>query len=230
MWQQINHLSFWLALPQIVGIDLVLSGDNAVVIALAARALVGRDRRMALLIGGVTAIIFRMFLTIIAAGLLSFPFIMTAGGVLLFWVALRLVKGRHESHQESDIPATSQLTQAIRAIVIADVVMSLDNVLSVAAIARGNPLLLLFGLMLSIPLIIVGSTFLMHLMNRFKSIIVLAGALLGYVSVDMILSDFAWRSYLSQISSVNHTILALFGALLIFILSRPSRSRAAKSP
>ncbi|MDE2423862.1 MAG: TerC family protein [Betaproteobacteria bacterium] len=230
MWAQLEHLSFWLSIPQIVGIDLVLSGDNAVVIALAARALTGRDRRMALFIGGVSAIIFRMFLTVIAAGLLSFPFLMSVGGLLLFWVAYRLVKGRHEHHTEQAIPAASQLFPAIRAIVIADVVMSLDNVLSVAAIARGNPILLLFGLMLSIPLILVGSTFLMHLMNRFKSLIVLAGALLGYVSVDMVLTDFAWRSYLSQLPVNSHVWLSLMGALLIFILSRPSRKNTVTLP
>ncbi|HQT82327.1 MAG: hypothetical protein B7Z60_06270 [Ferrovum sp. 37-45-19] len=230
MWTQLQQISFWLSIPQIIGIDLVLSGDNAVVIALAARALTGRDRRMALFIGGVTAIIFRMFLTVIASGLLSFPYLMSIGGALLFWVALRLVKGRHEEHADGDIPATNQLFQAIRAIIIADVVMSLDNVLSVAAIARGNPLLLLCGLMISIPLILLGSTFLMHLMKRFKSLIVLAGALLGYVSVDMVLSDFAWRGIMAQLPMANHTWLALLGALLVFILSRPVFKKNHNTP
>ena len=183
---------FWVALFQIVGIDIVMSGDNAAVIALAARHLRGRRRHTAVFLGSLGAVVLRVLLTFVAVQLLTLSYVQTLGSLLLLWVAYRLVLPGKSQVPGAEVRDPG-LMEAVRAIIVADVIMSLDNVLGLAAVARGNWLLLTIGLVISILLIVVGSSVLMRLMTRYPVIVILGGALLGYVAGDMLLSDPIWN-------------------------------------
>jgi YjbE family integral membrane protein len=181
----------WIALLKIIWVNILLSGDNAVVIALAARSLPPKQQRLAILGGSGAAIVLRIVLTLFAVQLLQFPYLKLIGAVLLLWIGVQLLTGGDD---DGDVKASDSLGAAIRTILIADLVMSLDNVIAVAAAANGAPEaartpLLVAGLALSIPLIIYGSTVLMKVMERFPIIITLGGALLGFVAGEMALSD-----------------------------------------
>jgi YjbE family integral membrane protein len=177
----------WLPLPEIIWIDLLLSGDNAVVVALACRALPERQRTWGILLGSGAAIALRAIFTLLVVELLDMPFVKIAGGVLLLWIAIKLAGGEASQNQQLQ-PAVS-LGSAIRMIVVADAVMSLDNIMAIAAAAKGSELLILFGLALSIPLIIFGSTLVMALFNRFPVLIWAGAALLGWIAGDLLSSD-----------------------------------------
>jgi YjbE family integral membrane protein len=178
---------FWLGLGQIIIVNVILSGDNAVVIALAARSLPERQRRMAVLWGSVAAIAMRIVLTVAAVELLKMPYLKIVGSLLLLWIAVQLLLPERDN--DGDIEDHGNLMAAIRTILLADLVMSLDNVIAVAAAARGDSLLLILGLGISIPLVIFGSTIIMRLMDRFPIIVTLGAALLGYVAGEMLISD-----------------------------------------
>ncbi|MDE1981428.1 MAG: YjbE family putative metal transport protein [Betaproteobacteria bacterium] len=208
---------FWVALAQIISIDLVMSGDNAAVIALAARDLVGRQRHMAVLLGSLGAVVLRVLLTLVAAELLVLSYVQTVGSLLLLWVAYRLVLPSRRAAPGEEVRQRG-LGEAVRAIVVADVVMSLDNILGLAAVARGNLLLLTIGLAISILLIVLGSGVLMHFMKRYPVIVVLGGALLGYVAGDMLLSDPAWAAVHWVHQSWLHNGLPVMLAVLIALL------------
>ena len=177
---------FWLALAQIIMINIVLSGDNAVVIALASRSLPPAQQKKAIFYGSVGAIVLRVVLTFFAVYLLSQPYLKLVGAALLLYIGVGLLKGEEE---ESHLAGHSDLAAAVKTIIIADLVMSLDNVIGVAAAAKGDLLLLVLGLLISIPLIIYGSTMILKLMNRFPIIITAGAGLLGWVAGAMALSD-----------------------------------------
>jgi YjbE family integral membrane protein len=180
--------AFWLPILQIVWIDLLLSGDNAVVIALACRSLPEDQKRLGITLGSCAAITLRVAFTLLIAELLGLPFVKVAGGMLLLWIAIKLA-GPAASHKE--IESAKTLWSAVRIIAMADAVMSLDNMLAVVAVAKGSKLLILFGLALSIPLLVFGSAIVLALLNRVP-ILVWAGAiLLGWVAGDLIGSDAA---------------------------------------
>ncbi|KIV60246.1 hypothetical protein AM501_22215 [Aneurinibacillus migulanus] len=177
----------WLiVLLQIILINLVLSGDNAVVIALACRKLPEEHRKKAVLIGTVGAIVLRIILTLIAAYLLRVPFIEMVGGLLLLWIAIKLLRNDEE---KTDIKQGTSLWAAVKTIIVADFVMGLDNVLGVAGAAGGNIYLLIAGLALSIPIIVWGSTLIMSLMERFSWLIMLGAAVLGWTAGEMVTND-----------------------------------------
>jgi YjbE family integral membrane protein len=161
---------FWIAVLQIIAIDIVLSGDNAVVIALACRNLPPAQRRLGILWGVAGAVGLRVVLTAFAAGLLGFPWLKLIGGCLLLWIAVKLLLP--EEPEGPDIAAPKQLGAAVKTIIVADFVMSLDNVIAVAAAARDSMTLLLFGLAVSIPLIIWSSQIILKLMERFPVIVI----------------------------------------------------------
>jgi YjbE family integral membrane protein len=179
---------FWAALGNIILVNIVLSGDNAVVIALAARSLPPRQQRRAIFFGSAAAIVMRIILTIFALKLLTLPFLKIVGAVLLFYIGAQLLADEEE---EGDVKQHATLASAVKTILLADLVMSLDNVLGVAAAAKGDVTLLVLGLAISIPLIVFGSTLILRLMERFPLIIVLGAALLGYLAGDMLFSDTA---------------------------------------
>jgi len=186
---------FWLGLLQITLINIVLSGDNAVVIALAARSLPQEQQKKAVMWGAGAAVIMRILLTIIAVKLLAMPYLKIIGAALLFWIAVNLLVPEDE---EANVDSSDNLVKAIKTILIADLVMSLDNVIGVAAAAKGNMTLLVLGLAISIPLVIFGATILMKLMERWPIIITIGAGLLGWVAGEMLMTDPVWAEWIKQ--------------------------------
>jgi YjbE family integral membrane protein len=179
--------AFWVSLLQIIWIDLLLSGDNAVVIALACRKLPSEQRRVGILLGAGAAVGLRIIFAFFITFLLGVPFLKIAGGLLLFWIAVKLATDEQEEHE--DVAASENLWGAVRTIAIADAVMSLDNVVAIAAAAKGHPELFIFGLLLTIPLIIAGSTLLSAILQKYPFLIWLGAALLGWIAGEMIVDD-----------------------------------------
>lgn len=177
----------WAALGNIILVNIVLSGDNAVVIAMAARGLHGRQQKNAIAWGSAAAIAMRVALTLFAVELLTYPYLKIVGALLLFYIGVQLMAA--EDEDEESVIEHTLLWAAVRTIMVADLIMSLDNVIGVAAAARGNAVLLIIGLAISIPLIVFGSTIMLRLMDRFPLIITLGGALLGYLAGEMLVTD-----------------------------------------
>jgi YjbE family integral membrane protein len=207
---------FWSAFGSIVLANIVLSGDNAVVIAMAARTLKPDQRSKAIFWGSAAAIVMRIVLTIVAIQLLSLPYLKIVGAILLVYIGVDLLKG--EGDDEGDGKEVNGLAAAIRTILIADLVMSLDNVLAVAAAAKGNLPLLVLGLLVSIPLIIFGATLLTKVMERFPIIITIGAALLGFLAGEMLLTDPAVSRQFGEMSEQTVTIAGLIGAALVVVL------------
>lgn len=208
---------FWLALGSIIATNILLSGDNAVVIALASRNLAPKQQKQAIFWGSAAAIALRIFLTISAVQLLSLPYLKIIGSVMLLYIGIQLMAG---SDDEEEMKAHPQLFGAIKTILIADLVMSLDNVVAVAAAAQKGPeetrfLLILIGLGLSIPLIIFGSTLLIKVMERFPIIIVLGAALLGLLAGEMFVEDPSIKHFLEVNLAESRSIFPLIGVAAV---------------
>jgi YjbE family integral membrane protein len=186
--------TFWVSLLQIIWIDLLLSGDNAIVIAMAVRSLPEKQRKLGILLGAGAAVGLRILFAVVVSYLLNIPFLKVVGGLLLFWIAIKLAKGEEEAH--SDIAASDNLWKAVRTIAIADAVMSLDNVLAIAAAARGHFELFIFGLLLTIPLIIFGANVLSKVLERFPILVWFGAGLLGWIAGEMLVSDIAVLQWL----------------------------------
>lgn len=178
---------FVVSVLEIVWIDLLLSGDNAVVIAMACRSLPPDRRRIGIALGAGTAVALRIVFAFLVASLLAVPFLKIAGGLLLGWIAVKLALG--EEDEQRDVGAAHSLWRAVRTIAIADAVMSLDNVVAVAAASRGHATLFVFGLLLSIPLIVMGAALVTDLLQRFPLIVWAGAALLGWIAGEMIVTD-----------------------------------------
>jgi YjbE family integral membrane protein len=180
--------TFWIAALQIMGINILLSGDNAVVIALACRALPPRERFWGMVLGAGVAAILLILFTGIVATLMKLPYLKFAGGIALFWVAIKLVAP--QPHDAEDTPeAVEDLWRAVRVVVVANIVMSLDNVIAVASAAKGDYLLLGLGLAISIPIVIAGSALFLALLGRFPWIVWAGGALLGWIAGGLLPDD-----------------------------------------
>lgn len=217
---------FWIPLAQIIGVNIVLSGDNAVVIALAARSLPADQQRKAVMWGSGAAIVMRIVLTLTAVALLAMPYLKLVGSALLLWIGIQLINSDDEGE---NIESSSNLAAAIKTILIADLVMSLDNVIAVAAAAKGSFLLLIIGLGISIPLVIFGATMLLHLMERYPIIITIGAALLGYVSGEMAVTDPAVHDWVNQnFASLHHILPASFAVLVIAVGKFLYKRRVAK--
>ncbi len=185
----------WFArLLGVLGVDLILAGDNAVVIALAVRNLQGQNRRRAIVLGALGAVVLRLIFAAIVSYVLLIPFLQVAGGLLLFWIAWRLIK--EDPGEEAEVQAGESQWEAIRIIILADVVMSLDNVIALVGVSGGDLLLLGTGIALTIPLVIFGSALLISLLNRFPILIYAGAGLLVYVAVEMLFADVALHEYL----------------------------------
>lgn len=172
---------------KIIWINILLSGDNAIVIALACRALPPRQRFWGIILGAGAAIVLRIFFTVILQYVLELPWLKFVGGLLLLWIAVKLLT--QDEADESSIDSADNLWGAVRTIAIADVVMSLDNVLAIAAAAKGNTTLIIFGLGISIPLIVAGATLIMALLTRFPILVWAGAALLGWIAGELIVGD-----------------------------------------
>ena len=230
---EMTHPAFWLAALQIMGINILLSGDNAVVIALAVRGLPHKQRFWGMVLGAGCAAVLLILFTGIVATLMQLPYLKFAGGLALFWVAIKLVTP--QPHDAEDSPeATEDLWRAVRVVVVANLVMSLDNVIAVAAAAKGNYLLLGLGLAVSIPVVIAGSALFLAIIERFPIVIWGGGALLGWIAGGLLPEDPVVASQFSadMIDKVD-TLSGIVGALLVvsvgWYLVRSSRLREAES-
>jgi YjbE family integral membrane protein len=219
----LQSTDFWIGLVKIIWINIILSGDNAVVIALAARSLPPHQQRMAVLFGSGAAVVLRILLTIVAVQLLAMPYLQIVGGLLLLWIGVQLLGDEEDG--EGEAKEHGSLLAAVRTILIADLVMSLDNVIAVAAAAKGSFLLLILGLAISIPLVIFGSTLMIKLMERFPIIVVLGAALIGWVGGETIASDFIFKDYVAANGWV-HYVAAAAGAALVIVLGKLLQARA----
>ena len=220
-------MEFWAALLQITFIDMVLSGDNAVVIAMAARTLKPEQQSKAIIWGSAAAIVMRIILTIVAIKLLSMPFLKVVGAVLLVYIGVDLLNGGDDDEDGHGKQINGMLA-AIRTILIADLVMSLDNVLAVAAAAKGNVPLLVLGLLVSIPLIVFGATLLTKVMERFPVIITIGAALLGFLAGEMLLTDPAVTGYFGEVAEQTISFAGMVGAILVVALGTWLQKRAKR--
>ena len=220
--EYLNHPDFWVGLVKIIWINIILSGDNAVVIALAARSLPPDQQKKAIAFGSGAAVVLRIVLTVVAAKLLELSFLQIIGGCLLLWIGLQLLTSHDEDEGASK--GTGSMMAAIRTILIADLVMSLDNVIAVAATAQGNMVLLILGLAISIPLVIFGSTLMIKLMERFPVIITLGAALIGWVGGETIANDNVLHGY-AMGHPWLHYVAAAAGAVLVVALGKLVQAR-----
>jgi YjbE family integral membrane protein len=216
--------AFWAALGSIILANVLLSGDNAVVIAMAARGLPASQQKKAIVFGSGAAIVMRIALTLIAVKMLGLPYLKLVGGLALLWIGANLMS--EEAHQDDAAAKPMGIGAAVRTILIADLVMSLDNVLAVAAAAQGNTVLLVVGLAVSIPLIVFGSTLILKVMERFPVIIVAGAALLGWLAGEMMLTDPALHAWFGEISESAVRIGGIVGAVLVVVVGKVVQGRA----
>ena len=215
-----------IAILQIIAIDIILGGDNAIIIALACRNLPARQKRLGILWGTAGAILLRVILVFFASTLLTVPSLKLIGGLLLLWIGVKLLAEEDEL-DEGTIKQSTSLMEAIRTIIIADFVMSLDNSVAIAAAAKGNMALVVFGLLLSVPIIIGGSAIILKMMQRFPIIITIGAALLGWLAGDLIANDPLLKDYMATLPAYASKVIAGGMALLVVILGRLLAARAA---
>ena len=220
---------WWAALSSIILANIVLSGDNAVVIAMAARKLPDSQRQKAIFWGSAAAIVMRILLTLIAVQLLALPYLKIVGAFLLVYIGVQLLAEGDDGGEDNHKTVKDGMAAAVRTILIADLVMSLDNVIAVAAAAKGNTALLIIGLAVSIPLIIFGSTLLMKVMDRFPIIITLGAALLGFLAGEMFVTDPADKDFFDKLTD-SHVWAGLIGAATVVALGTyAARKNKAKA-
>ncbi len=223
---------FWTALLKIIGVNIILSGDNAVVIALAARSLPEKQQKQAIFWGSGAAILMRIVLTLFAVALLALPWLKLIGSVLLLWIGIKLLTDNEEG--DDGVKSHDTLLSAIKTILIADLVMSLDNVIAVAAAAKNNTLLVMIGLAISIPLIIYASTLLIKLMERYPIIITIGAALIGWVAGEMAWDEIVISSFTSQFPKWFEYLAAAAGAIVVImagkLLAKKSASHDSVAP
>lgn len=219
--------AFWAALGSIALANIVLSGDNAVVIAMAARSLPTQQQKKAIFWGSAAAIVMRIVLTLIAVEMLKWPYLKIVGALLLLYIGISLLS--EDTGEEGGHHEIGTTVAAIRTILVADLVMSLDNVLAVAAAAKGNAPLLVIGLAVSIPLIIFGSTLLLKVMDRFPIIITLGAALLGFLAGEMMFTDPAFVGHFGELSHVTVNAAGAAGAVIVVAVGLWMQRRARAS-
>lgn len=211
----------WVAVGQIILIDILLGGDNAVVIALACRNLPAHQRTKGIIWGTAGAIVLRVILIAFAVTMLKIPFLKIIGGILLFWIGIKLLAG--EDDGDHDVAGANSLWAAVKTIIIADFVMSLDNVIAIAAAAQNTPgshqlAYVIFGLLVSIPIIVWGSTIVLKLIDRFPLVVTAGAALLGWIAGGMIVTDVAWTEHLGAASATVKYGAAIAGAIFVAAL------------
>ncbi len=226
MLEMLGSAQFWVDVFKIIVIDILLSGDNAVVIALACRNLPPEQRKKGILYGVIGAIALRVVLTFFAVGMLSLPYLKLVGALLLIWIGVKLILPEEDEHGEGNIKADTHLWGAVKTIIIADFVMSLDNVLGVAGAAHGNPMLLVFGLLVSIPLIAWSSQLVLKLIDRFPFIIYAGGALLGYVAGEMLIGEALFKEVV-EAQHALHWLIPVACAVLVLALGKWLAQRMA---
>jgi YjbE family integral membrane protein len=233
-WSGLDQAEFWVAVAKIIWINILLSGDNAVVIAMACRGLPQRQRVWGMILGAGVAVLLRIVFTGVVASLMLLPYLKIAGGLALLYIAAKLLVP--DDPREDGTEAVDHLWRAVRIVAIADIIMSLDNVIAIAAAAGGNLALLVLGLAISIPLIVAGAALIMALLDRFPILIWAGAALLGWIAGEVIATDPVAAGYLinSYGVSVAHRVeyaAATAGAVLVLVaggvwrrLKLPARS------
>jgi YjbE family integral membrane protein len=216
---------FWTALLKIIGVNIVLSGDNAVVIALAARSLPPKQQKQAVFWGSGAAIVMRIVVTLFAVALLALPWLKLVGSLLLLWIGIKLLTDSEED--EGGVKDHDSMLAAIKTILVADLVMSLDNVIAVAAAAKNDVVLVMIGLAISIPLIIYASTLLIKVMERFPIVITIGAALIGWVAGEMAWDEAVIKSFTSQYPRWFEYVAAAVGATLVIGVGKFLAKRAA---
>ncbi len=227
VWSNLAHAPFWVAVGQIIGVNIILSGDNAVVIAMACRMLPARQRLWGMVLGAGVAVLLRVIFTLVVAQAMEYPYIKLVGGILLLWVAVKLVVP--DDGGDDKVEAADNLWRAVRIVVIADIVMSLDNVIAIAASAETaaarvdlahaaaiKATLIIFGLATSVPLIVAGSAVLMTLLEKYPILVWGGGALLGWVAGDIMIKDNALNAWFNPaVIAQMHYWAAAAGALFV---------------
>ncbi len=247
IWVDVMQPAFWIAVGQIIWINILLSGDNAVVIALACRSLPPRQRFWGILLGAGAAVLLRVLFTLIIAQIMGIAFLKLVGGLLLLWIAVKLIVPSDE-HGEDSVKAGDTLLRAVWLVTVADIVMSLDNVIAIAAAAETaaarvdlahavtiKGILIIFGLATSVPLIIAGSALLMALLNRFPILVWAGAGLLGWVAGEIMIKDAAVAAWLGQeVVDRWHLWAAAAGAVFVLALGyairRAHHKRALEHP
>jgi YjbE family integral membrane protein len=230
-WGEMGQAAFWVALVKIMWINILLSGDNAVVIAMACRGLPARQRLWGMIIGAGVAVLLRIVFTVVIASLMLLPYLKLVGGLALFYIAVKLLVPEDEGEGETE--AVDKLWRAVRIVAIADIVMSLDNVIAIAAAAQGNMALLVIGLAVSIPLIVAGAALIMSLLDRFPILVWAGAALLGWIVGEVIATDPVIEGYLTSRfgAATAHQVeiaAAVVGAVLVVLIGGAwRRSRQA---
>lgn len=220
---------FWIAVGQIIMIDILLGGDNAVVIALACRQLAPKQRLKGIVWGTVGAIVLRVILIFFALTLLQIPYLKLIGGALLLWIGIKLLVPENDDH--SNIQGSDRLLSAIKTVIVADLVMSIDNVIAIAGAAENvggdhKMPLVIFGLLVSIPIIVAGSQLVIKLMDRFPLIITLGGMLLGWIAGTMAYTDPAITPHVPDSPTLKY-VCGAAGALLVLVVGRMIVRRSA---
>jgi len=217
---------FWVAVTEIIFVNILLSGDNAVVIALACRNLSQRARRQGIFWGVLGAIVLRIVLTLFAMSLLVYPYLKLVGGLLLIWIGIKLIA--QDDGEDHKVKASDRLLTAVWTIIVADLVMSLDNVMAVAAAAKGHAVLMAFGLIVSIPIVIIGAQVIMRLMGRYPILVVLGGGLLGYIAGEMAVEDPIVQPWFVENAPDLANIVPLLGFALVVAVGMWSTRRRAR--
>ena len=224
----------WDAIVQIIIIDILLGGDNAVIIALACRNLPPKHRRQGIFWGAAGAIILRVILITVAVALLNVPFLKLIGGVLLLWIGIKLIAPPEEEGEHGKVQASDKLLSAIKTIIVADFVMSLDNVIAIAGAAeQADPSqrtgLIIFGLLVSVPFIVFGSQIILKLLDRYPIIILLGGALLGWIAGGLMVTDPVADGFVPQTDRVRYAASAAGAAFVIAVAKVLERRRRSVS-
>lgn len=218
---------FWVAVVKLIWIDILLSGDNAVVIALACRSLPQNRRRIGMIAGAAAAVALRIVFASVVTVLMGMPYLHAVGAVLLVWVAIDLVGPSQD--EEHETAAGKTLWSAVRIIVVADAVMSLDNVVAIAAAARGSVVLIAFGLLLSIPLVVAGSSLVMRMLDRFPWLVWAGGGLLGWIAGELLGEEPVLKEFLPIVHGLAGNALPILGAAIVLSVGRLLHRRAARA-
>lgn len=225
MLEMMGESTFWISVLQIIAIDILLGGDNAVVIALACRSLPEDLRKKGIFWGVVGAIGLRVVLIAFALQILDIPFLKLVGGVLLLWIGMKLLVG--EDDDGHDVDGSAHLWGAVKTIIVADAVMSIDNVIAVAGASGGHMPLVVFGIVISIPIIVWGSQLVMKLMDRFPMVITLGGGLLGWIGGSMLVSDKGLTNFIGVLPAWSHQVSGAIGAALVVTVGTMLAKRKA---
>jgi YjbE family integral membrane protein len=208
---------FGLAALEIIVINILLSGDNAVVIALACRNLPKKQRRLGIFYGVIGAVVLRIGFTFFAVKLMLLPFVQLVGAALLLWIGVKLIAEDEDAGEGPAVNSSDRLFAAVKTVIIADLVMSIDNVIGVAAAAKGSLLLLVFGLVVSIPLVVVGSQLIMKLIERYSWLVIAGGGLLGYIAGEIATQDAVVKSWVDETVPQLHWIAPTIGVAIVVV-------------